>query len=122
MRFLNIIKTVENRLGPPPRALMQAIAALGAEAAKAGVLVDTGGFGPTSTGAVIRVSGGKVAVTDGPFAQGDEVAGGYAFFEASSKEDAVEFAKRFMDLHAEHWPEWEGAAEVRPVFGPPKAS
>lgn len=121
MRYLNIIKSVEGRRGAPPPALMQAIATLGAEAAQAGVLVDTGGFGPTSAGALIRVSGGKVTVTDGPFAQEEEVAGGYAFFEAASKEEAIKFAKRFVDLHAEHWPEWEGVAEVRPVFGPPKA-
>lgn len=121
MRFLNMIKSVEGKSGPPPAALMQAIATLGAEAAQAGVLVDTGGLGPTSAGALIRVSGGKIAVTDGPFAQGKEVAGGYAIFEAASKEVAIKFAKQFMDLHVEHWPEWEGSAEVRPVFGPPKA-
>ena len=121
MRFFNMIKSVEGRSGPPPAALMQAIAALGAEAARAGLLVDTGGFGPTSTGARIRVSGGKVTVADGPFAQGEEVASGYAIFEAASKEEAIKLAKRFMELHAEHWPEWEGSAEVRPAFGPPKA-
>ena len=121
MRFFNMIKSVEGKPGPPPAALMQAIAALGAEAARAGLLVDTGGFGPTSTGARIRVSGGKVTVADGPFAQGEEVAGGYAIFEAASKDEAVKLAKRFMELHAEHWPEWEGSAEVRPAFGPPKA-
>jgi hypothetical protein len=121
MRYMNVIKSVEGKLGAPPPALMQAIAALGAEASQAGVLVDTGGFGPTNAGALIRVSGGKVTVTDGPFAQKEEVAGGYAFFEAASKEEAIRFAGRFMELHAEYWPEWEGVAEVRPVFGRPKA-
>ena len=121
MRFFNMIKSVEGKSGPPPAALMQAIAALGAEAAEAGVLVDAGGLGPTSAGARIQVSGGKITVADGPFAQGEEVAGGYAMFEAASKEEAIKFAKRFMELHVEHWPEWEGSAEVRPAFGPPKA-
>jgi hypothetical protein len=121
MRYMNVIKSVEGQLGAPPPALMQAIAALGAEASQAGVLVDTGGFGPTNAGALIRVSGGKVTVTDGPFAQKEKVAGGYAFFDAASKEEAIRFARRFMELHAEYWPEWEGVAEVRPVFGPPKA-
>lgn len=121
MRFLNIIKSVEGKSGPPPAALMQAIAALGAEAAQAGLLVDTGGLGPTSAGALIRVSGGKMTVADGPFAQGEEVAGGYAIFEAPSKDDAVKLARQFMDLHVQYWPEWEGSAEVRPLFGPPKA-
>ena len=121
MRFLSMIKSGEGKSGPPPAALVQAIAALGAEAAQAGVLVDTGGFGPTSAGALIRVSGGKITIVDGPFGQGEEVAGGYAIFEAASKEEAIKFAKRFMELHVEHWPEWEGSAEVRPTFGPPKA-
>jgi hypothetical protein len=119
MRFLNIIKSVEGKSGQPPAALMQAIAALGAEAAQAGVLVETGGLRPTSAGALIRVSGGKITVADGPFAQGEEVAGGYAIFEAASKDVAIKFAKQFMDLHVQHWPEWEGSAEVRPLFGPP---
>ena len=121
MRFFNMIKSVEGKSGPPPAALMQAIAALGAEAAQAGVLVDAGGFVPTSAGARIQVFGGKITVADGPFAQGEEVAGGYAMFEVASREEAIKFAKRFMELHVEHWPEWEGSAEVRPAFGPPKA-
>jgi len=121
MRFFSMIKSVEGKSGPPPAALMQAIAALGAEAAQAGVLVDTGGLGPTATGARIQVSGGKITVADGPFAQGEDVVGGYAIVEATSKEEAVKFVKRFMELHVEHWPGWEGSAEVRPAFGPPKA-
>jgi hypothetical protein len=121
MRYLSMIKSVEGRLGPPPPALMQAIAALGGVAVRAGVLVDTGGMGPTSMGALIRVSGGRVTVTEGPFADGQEVAGGYAIFEATSKQEAIAFATRFMQLHAADWPAWEGAAEVRPVFGPPKS-
>jgi hypothetical protein len=120
MRYFNMIKSAEGKSGPPPAALMQAIGALGVEAAQAGVLIDSGGFGPTSAGALIRVSGGKITVADGPFSQGEEVVGGYAIFEAASKEEAVELAKRFMDLHVQHWPEWEGSAEIRPAFGPPK--
>ena len=35
-----------------------------------------------------------------------------------SKEEALEWATRFMDLHAKHWPEWTGETEVRQIFGP----
>lgn len=115
MRYISIIKAVEGKFGPPPPALMQAIGALGLE----GVLVDTAGIAPTSSGTLIRVAGGKVSVSDGPFAAGEEVATGYAIFEAASKEDAVAFAKGFMDLHARYWPQWQGASEVRPIFGSP---
>ena len=118
MRYISLIKAVEGKFGPPPPALMQAIGAFGLE----GVLVDTAGIGPTSSGTLIRVARGKVSVSDGPFAADEEVASGYAIFEAATREDAVAFAKGFMDLHAKYWPEWQGVSEVRPVFGPSQAT
>ena len=52
MRFLNIVKSAENSpLGPPPKALMDAIAKLGEDATKAGVFVETGGLLPSAAGA-----------------------------------------------------------------------
>ena len=116
MRYISLIKAVEGKFGSPPAALMQAIGNLGLES----VLIDTAGIGPTSSGTLIRVADGKVSVSNGPFAAGEEVASGYAVFEAATKEDAVAFAKGFMDLHAKHWPEWQGVSEVRPLFGPPR--
>jgi hypothetical protein len=38
-------------------------------------------------------------------------------FELPSKEAAVDAARRFMELHREHWPGWEGETEVRQIFG-----
>jgi hypothetical protein len=116
MRFMVMIKSTESS-GPPPRALLEAIAQLGAEGAKAGVLVETAGLLPTAMGARVRLSKGKVTVTDGPFAEAKEVIGGYAVYEVASKQEAVEWTSRFIDLHREHWPGWEGEAEVRQVFG-----
>jgi hypothetical protein len=113
MRFLSLIKATETTSGPPPAALMQAIGALGAQAAQAGVLVDTGGLMPTALGARVRVEGDKVFTIDGPFAAGSEVVGGYAIFNVSSKQEAIEWAARFMALHQQHWPGWEGESEVR---------
>lgn len=118
MRYISLIKAVEGNFGPPPAALMKAIGALGMEATQSGVLVNTAGIGPTSSGALIRVAKGKVSVSNGPFDPGKEVAGGYAIFEAATQEEAVAFAKRFMDLHAKHWPDWQGVSEVRQLFGP----
>jgi hypothetical protein len=37
-----------------------------------------------------------------------------------SKEEALEWTKRFMDLHRQHWPGWEGEAEIRPMFEVPE--
>ncbi len=117
MRFMMIVKTVENS-GPPPKGLMDAIAKLGEEATKAGEMVETGGLGPTATGARVRLSGGKLTVTDGPFTEAKEVVGGYAVFELKSKKEAIESAMRFMELHKQHWPGWEGETEIRQVFMP----
>jgi len=116
MRYISFVRSVEGRFGPPPPELMNAIGALGLEAARSGVLIDSAGIGPTSSGTLVRVANGKVSVLDGPFAIDQEVAGGYAIFEAASREEAIAFAKRFMDLHARHWPAWQGVSEVRPIF------
>jgi hypothetical protein len=112
MRFMMIVKSAE-RSGPPPKALMDAIAKLAEEATKAGEMIESGGLASTATGARVRLSGGKVTVTDGPFTEAKEVFGGYAVFELKSKQEAVEAAVGFMELHKQLWPEWEGETEVR---------
>jgi hypothetical protein len=117
MRFLMLVKSAEN-YGPPPKELMDAIGALAEEAVKAGTMVDSGGLAPTAMGKRVRLSGGQVKVLDGPFAEAKEVVGGYAQFEFKTKDEAVEAAVRFMELHKKHWPGWEGETEVRQVFGP----
>jgi hypothetical protein len=55
----------------------------------------------------------KLAVTDGPYTEAKEVIGGYALVETRSKEEAIEVATTFMDIHRRHWPEFDGACEVR---------
>ena len=117
MRFMMIVKSAE-RSGFPPKELMEAIGKLSEEASNAGTMLGNGGLGPTAQGARVRLSGGKVTVTDGPFTETKEVVGGYAQFELKSKEEAVKSAVRFMELHKKHWPGWEGETEVRQMFGP----
>ncbi len=117
MRFMMIVKHAENQ-GMPPRQLMDAITKLVEEEVRAGTMLGNGGLGPTAQGARVRLSGGKVTVTDGPFTETNEVIGGYAQFELKSKEAAVESAVRFMELHRKFWPGWEGETEVRQMFDP----
>jgi hypothetical protein len=117
MRFMMIVKQAE-KWGYPPKELMDAIGKLSEEAVKAGTMIGNGGLLPTATGARVRLSGGKVTVVDGPFTEAKEVVGGYAQFELKSKEEAIEGAKRFMELHKKYWPGWEGETEVRQMFGP----
>jgi hypothetical protein len=117
MRFMTMVKSAEGSGFPPPE-LMDAIAKLGAEATKAGIMVETGGLAPTAAGARIRLSKGELTVTDGPFGEAKEVVGGYAIFELNSKEEAIEQGMRFMELHKKFWKGWEGETEIRQVFGP----
>ncbi len=117
MRFMMIVKHAEKQ-GPPPKQLMDAIAKIAEEETKAGTMLGNGALGPTAQGARVRLSGGRVTVTDGPFTEAREVLGGYAQFELKSKEEAIEAAVRFMELHKKHWPGWEGETEVRQMFGP----
>ena len=117
MRYMMIVKHSEKQ-GLPPKQLMDAIGKLAEEDAKAGRMVGSGGLKPTAQGARVRLSGGKVTVTDGPFTEAKEVVGGYAQFDFTTKEEAVEAATRFMELHRQHWPGWEGETEVRPMYGP----
>jgi len=117
MRFMMLVKSAENK-GLPPKELMDAIAKLAEEANKAGTMVASGGLAPTAMSTRVRVSRGQLTTIDGPFTEAKEVVGGYAVFELKSKQEALEGALRFMELHKKHWPGWEGETEIRQIFGP----
>ena len=117
MKFMMIVKSAE-RSGFPPKELMDAIDHLSQDAAKAGTMIGGGGLGPTALGARVRLSNGNVTVMDGPFTEAKEIIGGYAQFELNSKQQAIESAVTFMELHKKHWPGWEGETEIRQMFGP----
>jgi len=117
MRFMMMVKHAEIS-GPPPKELMDAIAILTEEAHKNGTIRGNGGLAPMAQTTRVRLSGGQIKVTDGPFAEAKEVVGGYAEFELKSKEEAVKSAVEFMELHKKYWPGWEGETEVRQIFGP----
>ena len=117
MRFLMLVKHGENP-GPPPKEFLDAIARLGEEAAKSGTLIQSGGLSPIAKSTSVRLSRGQVTAIDGPFSEAKEVVGGFAMFELKSKEEAIEGAKQFMELHRKYWPGWEGETEIRQVLGP----
>jgi hypothetical protein len=80
-----------------------------------GSVIQTGGLAPSAAGFKIRMSGGKLTVTDGPFTEAKEAVGGYAVLAAATRAEALDAARRFMDLHVKHWPTWVGECEVREV-------
>jgi hypothetical protein len=116
MRYLVVLKGQQAGTPPPP-GLMEAIMELGAEATRAGALLDTAGLAPSAAGARVELAAGQVRVTDGPFAEAKEMIS-YALYQVRSKEEAVEWTSRFIKLHRDLWPGWEGEADVLRVFGP----
>ncbi len=112
MRFMMIVQSKENA-GPPPKELMEAMGRIAEEATKAGEMIESGGLASSATGTRVRLSDGKISVTDGPFAEAKEVFGGYAIFELKSKEEAIKNTTRFMEVHKQYWPGWEGVTEIR---------
>src|SRR3954466_4540761 len=119
MKYLTFIRHSESyRANPPPAALMEAMGEFVARSSKEGTLVDTGGLLPSKDGARVRLTNGKITVTDGPFSESKEVIGGWAILSLPSKADAIRAATEFMELHRKHWPGFEGESEVRPMFDP----
>jgi hypothetical protein len=116
MRYMILLKGTQPA-EPPPPGLMEAIMKLGEEATAAGALLDTAGLASSTAGARVQLSGGHLSVVDGPFAEAKEFIS-YALYEVRSKAEAVEWASRFLRLHQEMWPGWDGDADVLKVFGP----
>jgi len=117
MKFMMIVKSKEGQ-GFPPKELMEAIDKMSKDAMHAGNMIGGGGLTPTTGGARVQLSNGKIAIIDGPFTESKEIIGGYAQFELKSREEAVQSAVQFMELHKKYWPEWEGETEVRQMYGP----
>ncbi|HLM07386.1 MAG TPA: YciI family protein [Blastococcus sp.] len=116
MRYLMLLKATQPA-SPPPPELMEAIARLGEEATKSGALLDFAGLAPSAAGVRLELTSGDLIVSDGPFAEAREVVS-YAVYEVRSKEEAVEWGTRFLDVHRKHWPGWEGSTDIHKVFGP----
>jgi len=98
MRFMILVKaTKDTEAGVMPEddKLITAMAKYHEELHKAGVLLDASGLQPSSKGWRIRYSGEKRTVIDGPFAETKELVAGYTLIRAKSKEDAMDWARRF---------------------------
>ncbi|MBV8812803.1 MAG: hypothetical protein JO033_29385 [Acidobacteriaceae bacterium] len=97
MKFLSIYKSVEKDRPPTPDEMAK-MGKLIEEAMKAGYLLSAEGCMPSSTGSRVRLSKGKLTVTDGPFAESKEVIGGLAILQTNSKQEAIERAKEFLQV------------------------
>jgi hypothetical protein len=80
---------------------------------KAGVLLATDGLLPSAKGARVRLTNGKFTVTDGPFTEAKELIAGFAIIRVGSKEEAVEWGKRFLEIAG------DGESEIRLMWDTP---
>lgn len=115
MRFISMVRVEENTGRVPSEQLMRDMGQLIEEMTRSGKLVSTAGLRPTAESVRVRLRGGKISVSDGPFAEAKEVIGGYAIVEAASKEEAIELTRRFLKVHGD---EWNIECEVRQLDGP----
>ena len=112
MRFLTIFSAPEAD-APPSQEEMVAMGKLIDEMAAAGVLVTTEGCMGTDKGARVRRAGASVTVTDGPFSEAKEVVGGFAILECASKDEAIAWTKRFLEVAG------DGTSEIRELYDTP---
>jgi len=115
MRFMILVKATQaSEAGQmPEESLIAAMAAYHEQLARAGVLLDGAGLKPSAAGWRIRHVGGRRTVTDGPFAQTNELVAGYTLIQVRSREEAMEWARRFPAPHGETA---DGEIEVRPLY------
>jgi len=101
MRFMIIVRATpisEAETSPADsldRKIVDDMAAYHEELQKAGVLLDGNGLKPSARGWRIRYEGAKRIVIDGPFAEVKELIAGYTLIQVKSREEALEWARRF---------------------------
>ena|SRR5689334_688323 len=97
MRFMMIVKaTKDSEKGVmPTEKLINEMQKYHEELQKAGVLLDASGLKPSSNGWRVKYSGNKRTVIDGPFTEAKELIAGYTIIQVKSREEAMEWARRY---------------------------
>lgn len=117
MRFMIIVKATADseagRFPPDSDKLFAAMATFHEELAKAGALLDASGLHPSSKGWRIRYDGDKRTVVDGPFAESKELIAGYTLIQVRSRDEALEWTRRFPNPVGEGRP---AEIEVRQLY------
>jgi len=112
MKFMIIRKadTATEAGEMPSEALLAAMLKYNEELAKAGVFLDGVGLQPSSKAVRVKFAQGKPRVIDGPFAETKELIAGFTMIQVKSREEAVEWVRR--------WPREDGDVEleIRQVF------
>lgn len=76
---------------------------------QAGVYIGGEALQPTTTATTVRVQGGQILTTDGPFAETKEQLGGYYLLDCKNLDEAIQWAAKIPGAS-------EGSIEVRPIM------
>lgn len=115
MRYMIIVKaTRDTEAGVmPEEPLLAAMAGYHEALMRAGVLLDASGLKPSAHGWRIHCRGSTRSVTDGPFAESKEMIAGYTLIQVNSREEALEWTRRFPNPAGEAG---DAEIEVRQLF------
>ena len=113
MRYLALIyadeSTYSKQTEADTQAEYQAYMKYTADGREAGVIKAGEALQPTHTATTVRVRGGKLGTTDGPFAETKEQLGGFYLLECANLDDAIAWAAKIPGAK-------NGCIEVRPIM------
>jgi len=95
----------------PSEQLLTEMGQYNEELVNAGVMLAGEGLHPSSKGARVKSSKGKITVTDGPFTETKELIAGFWIWQVKSIDEAIEWAKRIPNPDNQ-----DGEVEIRQVF------
>ena len=113
MRVMVVIKAnKDSEAGVlPSHTLLAEMGAYNEELVRAGIMLAGEGLQPSSKGKRVRISGQKLSVVDGPFAETKELIAGFWLWEVKSMDEAIEWVKRCPNPDGT-----DGEIEIRPLF------
>jgi len=117
MRFISIYRPSAACIGKPPtQEQYELMGKFMTEALKAGVLLATEGFGPqTDTDIKVKLTNGTYSTTDGPFTEAKEVIGGFAIMQCKTRDELLEWTRRFLALAGDGECEIHQLSEMSPI-------
>ena len=108
MRYLSLYKLT--KLAPPTPEMMEKMGKFMQEAVSSGVLLATEGFGASTPQDMrVRLTNSAFRITDGPFAETKEMIAGFAIMSCKSREELLDWTKRFMAIAG------DGECEIHPL-------
>jgi hypothetical protein len=103
-------------VNPPSDEFMGIMGQYVGKALASGNVIATGAMEPIQQGTVVGPVGDKARIVDGPYGEAKELVGGWVLLQAADRQEAIDNAEEFIQLHIDNWPGWNGHGIVREVY------